>query len=472
MDSARFSLELSTQITACYPLIVLQSREEPWVVELVESCARRAGRGFVLCDRGIGELEALLLEHAAGAVLLCVHQAQDFLERCLPTLLRHSAQPTAQSTLVIVGSDLRFPPALQMRLSRLRVPMPSQSERAAIIASRLKGDVAGVVDSLAYHSAGLTRVELMRFFAYCDAAGMGQGSLVQWQESLNREKRRLFGELAALSLEELGGGMEMVGGMQDLKAWLALRKPAFSKRAVDFGLPAPKGLLLVGVQGCGKSLVSRAIAAFWQFSLLRLDLGALFSTSMPPEAAFLQALDVAETMAPVTLWIDEIEKAFSAGDAVSMRIMGSLLQWLQNKRAPVFVVATANQIEALPPELVRKGRFDEVFFVDLPDAQARQEIFAIHLARRGREPAQFDLSQCVQRTQNFSGAEIEECVVSALHKAFAQERELRSDDIFDAIHETVTLYQQREDEIKALREWARGRTRFAEDNKRLLGLFS
>jgi SpoVK/Ycf46/Vps4 family AAA+-type ATPase len=221
------------------------------------------------------------------------------------------------------------------------------------------------------------------------------------------------------------------------------------------------------VQGCGKSLTAKAVAAEWRLPLLRLDMGRIFSGLVgSSEENLRKAIKVAESVAPAVLWVDEIEKGLSGvsssgstDSGVSARVFGALLTWLQEKTAPVFVVATANRIENLPPELLRKGRFDEIFFVDLPAAAERRQIFEIHVTRRKRDPAKFDLEDLARRAQSVSGAEIEQAVTAALYHAFAAGRELEQGDLVAAITETFPLATTMKEEITRLREWARTRTR-------------
>ncbi|MCA9710875.1 MAG: AAA family ATPase, partial [Myxococcales bacterium] len=237
----------------------------------------------------------------------------------------------------------------------------------------------------------------------------------------------------------------------------------------DFGLDAPKGVLLLGVQGCGKSLTAKAIAATWQFPLLRFDLGKVYGGIVgQSEANIRTALGVAQALAPCVLWIDEIEKGLagvgSSGETdggTAARVIGTLLTWLQEKREPVFVVATANRIDMLPPELLRKGRFDEIFFVDLPGRSTREEILRIHLEKKKREPADYDLTTLAECSVGFSGAELEEAVREALYDAFAEGCELHTRHITRALKATYPLSRTMRDEIDGLRAWARVRARLA-----------
>src|SRR5213075_3107882 len=221
--------------------------------------------------------------------------------------------------------------------------------------------------------------------------------------------------------------LDTVGGLDSLKRWLSDRSSAFGEPARKFGLPPPKGLLLLGVQGCGKSLTAKAIANFWALPLVRLDMGRIFGSYIgSSEENLRRAIRVAESVAPAVLWVDEIEKGLSGSmgaavtdSGVSARVFGALLTWLQEKTAPVFVVATANRIDALPPELLRKGRFDEIFFIDLPSSEERREIFRIHIARRQRDPSRFDLDLLSTTAEGYSGAEIEQAIIAGMYLAFA-----------------------------------------------------
>jgi SpoVK/Ycf46/Vps4 family AAA+-type ATPase len=296
--------------------------------------------------------------------------------------------------------------------------------------------------------------------------------------SVLEEKRRLLRRSAALDCLDLGeeaAGLRAVGGMDELKRWLQERQRALGPEARAFGLPAPKGLLLLGVQGCGKSLCAKAVAAQWRLPLARLDLAGVFAGEVAPEAALRQAIAAAEAMAPAVLWVDEIEKGFGGSalqeDASLYRLFGWFITWLAERQSELFVVATANEVEGLPPELLRKGRFDEVFFVDLPDLRSRQEILAIHLERRGRDSTRMSIPSLAQRAEHFSGSELEQVVVSGLHAAFAAGRELEAVDLERALQQAVPLYRTYEERIKALRAWAQDRARPASSNVKLVDYF-
>jgi SpoVK/Ycf46/Vps4 family AAA+-type ATPase len=258
--------------------------------------------------------------------------------------------------------------------------------------------------------------------------------------------------------------MTQIGGLCRLKAWLSQREQSLSDEAVKFGLQPPRGVLMLGVQGAGKSLCAKAIATAWKRPLLRLDPGVLYDRYIgESERRLREALQQAQMMAPVVLWIDEIEKAFASAASrsidggLSQRMFGTLLTWLQEHQEPVFVAATANDVEALPPELLRKGRFDEIFFVDLPGAAARAEILRIHLQKRRRNPGQFRLDDLAAASEGYSGAEIEQAVVAAMTEAFSARCELSTELVLKAIQDSPPLSVTMVERVQDLREWAKGR---------------
>ena len=264
-----------------------------------------------------------------------------------------------------------------------------------------------------------------------------------------------------------------VGGMGVLKSWLAKRQRAFTAEAAEFGLPKPKGILLLGVPGCGKTLTAKACAGLWKLPLLRLDTGRVFSSAVgSSEENCRKALQLAEVAAPCILWIDEIEKALAGVGSSSFtdggtaaRVFATIATWLQEKTAPVFVIATANTVTSLPPELIRRGRWDEVFFLDLPGFQERREIFSIHLTKYGRDPAEFELDRLAEACPRYSGAEIEQAIVSALYDAFDENRALFTEDILGHIQTIIPLSKTMDESVQALRSWALTRARLASDER-------
>jgi SpoVK/Ycf46/Vps4 family AAA+-type ATPase len=373
----------------------------------------------------------------------------------------------SRKTLVILSPILRFPLELEKDVTVLDYALPtpeelSQSlERVVRSAREISGIRLKLEDETRERvlnaAQGLTCTEAENVFAR---------SLVM-THNLNvdvivAEKKQIIRRSHVLEYYEVSENMSAVGGMLLLKDWLAKRSLAFSEKARLFGLPEPKGLLLLGVQGAGKSLVAKAIANQWQLPLLRLDLGRLFSELVgSSEQNIRSALRMAESISPCLLWLDELEKGLAGvasshlSDAgTTARVFGSFLTWMQEKTAPVFVVATANDISILPPEALRKGRFDEIFFIDLPTLSERAEIFSIHLSKRGRDSTQFDLIQLAKNSEGFSGAEIEQAIIAGLYDAFEAGHELTQADIVQSLGSTIPLSQTMETQISGLRNWA------------------
>jgi SpoVK/Ycf46/Vps4 family AAA+-type ATPase len=294
------------------------------------------------------------------------------------------------------------------------------------------------------------------------------------------EKRQSIRQTQILDFCPATEQMSDIGGLDNLKAWLLRRGGAFSERARQYGLPHPRGLLLVGIQGTGKSLTAKAIAHHWHLPLLRLDVGRLFGGLVgESESRTRQTIQLAEALAPCILWIDEIDKAFAGlggkGDGgTASRVFGTFVTWMAEKQSPVFVVATANDIQSLPPELLRKGRFDEIFFVGLPSQPERREIFEVHLSRlRPHNLKTYDLDRLAYETPDFSGAEIEQSIVEAMHIGFSENRDFTTDDIVAAVSQIVPLARTAREQIEALQQWAAaGKARLASRSTTLGGLSS
>jgi SpoVK/Ycf46/Vps4 family AAA+-type ATPase len=265
---------------------------------------------------------------------------------------------------------------------------------------------------------------------------------------------------------EASYNMAAVGGLENLKHWLGQRRGAWEDAAREFGLEPPRGMILLGVQGCGKSLSARAVAGEWKLPLVKFDTSAVYDKYIgETEKRIRKVFQIAEGLAPCVLWIDELEKVFagsgpdsaSADAGVSSRLLASFLSWMQDRKAAVFVAATCNNVSALPPELIRKGRFDELFFVDLPNQAERKQIFSIQLAKRKRNPADFDLEKVAAAAKGYSGAEIDAAVQGALYAAYSEKKALATPSLLDVLAQTVPLSITRAEEIAALREWARTR---------------
>ena len=292
-------------------------------------------------------------------------------------------------------------------------------------------------------------------------------------ETILENKRNLLRQNEILEVVHIEDGIDQIGGLNELKKWIVERKDNFSDEAREFGIPTPKGMLMLGVQGCGKSLTCKVTSNIWNFPLVRLDFINLFRKGRSVEELLKEAISTIEGFAPVVLWIDEIEKALSQDTEGSeiRRVLGWLMTWMQEKKEAVFLVATANKVSVLPPELLRKGRFDEIFFVDLPSKNEREEIFSIHLKKRGRDPENFDISKLATDTENFSGAEIEQIVVDALISAYSRKSEMTQKTIEEVVRRTVPLSVTYEENIKELRIWSRNRARNASGNRRIESFF-
>jgi SpoVK/Ycf46/Vps4 family AAA+-type ATPase len=283
-------------------------------------------------------------------------------------------------------------------------------------------------------------------------------------------KKTLLKRSEMLEFVDASNNMASVGGLENLKNWLAQRRNSWEPQAREFGLEPPKGVIILGVQGCGKSLCARSVAGEWKLPLVKFDTAAVYDKYIgETEKRIQKVFKVAEGLAPCVLWIDELEKVFagsgpdsaSADAGVSSRLLASFLSWMQERKAPVFVAATCNNVTVLPPELIRKGRFDELFFVDLPNTAERKQIFSIQLTKRKRNPADFDLDRVDVAAKGFSGAEIESVVQTALYAAYSRKRELTTDDLLTALSSTVPLSTTRAEEISELRAWAKTRAVWA-----------
>ncbi len=364
------------------------------------------------------------------------------------------------------------PPELRDEAVQLEFPPPGTAELDDILQRLLAGpnvraDLTPEARERALTAAlGLSANQALRVFA---KAIVSEGVLDERDVAMiQAEKKQIIRESGALEYYAATESPANVGGLDNLKEWLRRRRLAFSPDARAYGLPAPRGVALIGIPGTGKSLTAKMVSALWQLPLIRLDLGALFGSLVgQSEENTRRALALAETVAPCILWIDEIEKGLAtspgAGDGgTSMRVLGSLLSWMQEKTRPVFIVATANNIGMLPPELLRRGRFDEIFFLDLPTAAERHEIVEVHLRKRRRDPAKFDVAAIVAATEGFVGAEIEQAVIDALFDAFSDRdtpgREVVSADVVAACGRLVPLSRSARETIGALRQWlAEGR---------------
>ena len=493
MSEEKFLAELELLIRSRYPIIWVETAEESRASKLVETVAGRLGKRIFHWDC-LGDIREgnssvpdtatpeRAIEHVRKSnerAVFILHDLHPYLAPEQPSVIRRLRQAgfdlrRSYKTLVIISPVASIPPELEKQVTLLDLPLPGHEDLMALLRRVLKSvkdhpDLKvdadeRLLERVVKAALGLTLVEAESLFLKAAVSDKRFGP--EDISLILAEKRQVLRKTGVLDYFDTEETMRNVGGLEKLKSWLDNRRDAFSEEARRFGLPQPKGLLLLGVQGCGKSLVAKAIASLWQLPLLRLDVGSLFSQYIgSTEANMRKAIKIAETLAPGVLWLDEIEKGLSglessgAVDAgVTARIFSSFLLWMQEKTAPVFVVATANDVRRLPPELLRKGRFDEIFFVDLPGAEARREILRIHLARRGRDPSGFDLTALTSATEGFSGAEIEQAVVGALYVAFSEAGSLDTALLQREIAGTRPLSVTMAERIQALRDWARERT--------------
>ncbi len=487
---------LEVYIRARYPVLWIVTPEEERALAELDRLAVELRRRLLLWSITAGQTNPALpgsMERSRRDPLQMLQGVLDDQEPALYVLrdfhpflkdagvvrkLREVAFALQQSpkTLILLSPVLQIPPELEKEITVVDFPLPDRAALEQLLAQILDtaqehGRIQVALnrrqrDRLVRACQGLTLTEAANAIAKAiiQAGGRLDGDAIQ---AVAAEKQQIIRKSGLLEYYASPERLDHVGGLDVLKEWLRKRVRAFGEAARAFGLPEPRGILLVGVQGCGKSLVAKAVANAWRLPLLRLDVGRLFSSLVgSSEENLRHAIRVAESIAPVVLWVDEIEKGFSGvgsshvSDAgTAARVFGSFITWLQEKQSPVFVIATANRVELLPPELVRKGRFDEIFFVDLPDVRERVEIWRIHLRKRHRDPGDFDLHTLAMASEGLSGAEIEQALIAGLYEAFDQDRPLQMDDLLNVLQETVPLSTMMEEEIQALRTWARHRAR-------------
>lgn len=486
--------EIALLVRARYALIVLDTREYDRALEGLGRIAADLGlhlftwtrsRGMVrgthasdpVVEKSTDPAKALawILEQGAGLFLfrdLAAHFDDPAVSSHLLDAIGHFN--SKRGAIILTGHDTSVPDALRPHATVLDLPPPTFDDYRRLLERLIReysakmpvkvelthADRVRLINNL----VGLTMLEAEKVITKLIVE---DGALRERDVArVTIAKRQVVEQDGLLEYHPAAEKLDQVAGLDGLKAWLARRRPVVAdpRRAEEFGLSFPKGVLLLGVPGCGKSLCAKAVASEWGLPLLRLDPGNLYDKYMGnSEKNFKRAMQTAERMAPIVLWIDELEKAFAptSGDSdggVSNRVFGSFLSWLQERKGDVFVVATSNDVAKLPPEFVRKGRFDEIFFVDLPRAAAREGIFRIHLAKRKQDPAAFDLAQLAAASEGFSGAEIEESVGSALYAAFAENRALSTTDVLGAVKGTRPLSQLAADRLQQLRNWAAQRT--------------
>ena len=478
--------DLKLLLASRYPLLVVQVHDEPRFAELLQAVSSelRLPVWTWSATHGLsraGQPRQLGTEDPASALAFVAQITEpgvfffaDF-STCLqnPVVTRRVKEIAQASrpgqTLVLTGPRPDVPPEVADVALRWTMP-PLDRDAIAEVVRRVLDELAAsgtvqievdpkMVEELTQALAGLSAADAERLLRQ---AALRDGAVSPEDVSFVRRTRaEMLGADGVVEIVDPGDvDVAQVGGMDHLKRWLAVRGRALEPAAARFGLDPPRGVLLTGVPGCGKSLMAKALAHTWGFPLALLDPARLYGPYVgQSEERLSEALEAVQAMSPVVLWIDEIEKGFAAGGGmadggVSQRLLGTFLRWLQDRGPGVFVVATCNEVDQLPPEMLRKGRFDEVFFVDLPEEPEREAIFRTHLARRHRDPAAFDVAGLAAAAEGFSGAEIEAAVVSALYSAYASGTDVTTEAILHELGATVPLTLARPEDLERLRAWA------------------
>ena len=480
--------ELELMLSARFPLIYVVSPEEEIAEqELIVLCQSRKsqiyfwdyargwtedgqakGNPMSALDR-VGKASAnqsaiFILKDIATLIAPCANgitPAQLPLVREIKNLARDISRD--RRTLVLLTDQLRLPAELREETTIIDFSLPDTDEIydliSKLVGSKIKLDNPGY-EQLVKGCQGLSRCRISRVLAKCLAkSGKINESAIA---AVIEEKRQTIRETGILEFIPVQAGLDSVGGLENLKQWVRIRANSFSNAAREYGLPSPKGVLLAGIQGTGKSLSAKTIAAEWKLPLLRLDVGRLFGGIVgESENRVRQVIRLAEAISPCCLMLDEIDKAFgninagSDGDSgTSRRVFGTLLTWMQEKTSPVFIIATANNVELLPAELIRKGRLDEIFFVHLPSKTERSQIFRVHLNRLRPNRADFDFELLASRAKDFSGAEIEQVIYEGMQNAFSRNEEFTQGDLFDSIASCIPLAQISQTQIQSLTKWA------------------
>lgn len=483
--------DLALLLKSHFAIVAIETHEEARAVALLERITNQKqwpcytwsiadGLRRIVPSEAVHETNELtqVLRHidrssAMGVYVLC--DAHPFLDDPLnQRLIKEIARDfnKVQRTLVFVGPRITLPDDLQRLCARFALSLASADairvllrEEAQLWRAESGGELRGEADAarvLIQHLAGLPLEDARRLIrqAIRDDGALNQADVAR----VLKLKHEALGAAGVLSLELDTARFENVGGQTGLKRWLQMRRAAFLQPEQAKGLDAPKGILLLGVQGAGKSLAAKSIAGTWGLPLLRLDFGALYNKFHgETERNLRESLRAADAMSPCVVWIDEIEKGLAPDDGggdggVSRRVLGTLLTWMAERKSRVFLAATANDIRALPPELLRKGRFDEVFFIDLPDEATRCEIVRIHLSARELPLHAFDVAALARVSDGYSGAEIEQAIVAALYEARAEGTPVTQRHITEELARGKPLSVLMAEHVQALREWARDRT--------------
>ena len=475
--------QIDIYLRARFTLIVLITPEEDRALQTIKSVCERTQRraltwdtadGFSSLTPTTGALPAArdpltALEQVEKMEGYSLFILKDFHDAWGNPQIKRKLRSVCQKlkftkkSILVTTCSTNIPEELKDEAVLVNFPLPGTEELEDVLVNltRTPGVRVNLTplghEKLVQAALGLTSSQAQRVFA---RAIVTDGVLDDRDIDLvTDEKKQIIRESEALEFYAVSESPDDVGGLGVLKEWLRLRERAFTQEARAYGLPAPKGIALIGIPGTGKSLTAKMIGGLWRLPLLRLDVGALFGSLVgESEERTRRALQVAETVAPCVVWIDEVEKALAHGgldSGTSTRVFGTILTWMQEKTSPCFVVATANDIASLPPELLRKGRFDEIFFLDLPTQAERKEIFTVHLRKRNRIPADYDLDQLAAATGGYVGAEIEQAIIDAMYLGFNENREFSTADILAAIKRQVPLSISQRETIEALRSWLR-----------------
>jgi AAA+ superfamily predicted ATPase len=483
--------QLCLLINSRNPIITVESNEEQRVCVLLERASAQLGVPLYVWSvtTGLGRAGGTALynsdqpEQALANIAIVqgdgIFLLKDFARYCdndrISRRLRDLADGfrTARRSIVLLAASITLPAELNADAVPFQLGLPSADELLRGVSCTLAElnseqgipnslDALGI-SQLAHNLTGLSEEEGLRVLRQA-AIGRGKADEGLLADVLEAKRQALHTE-GLLETVKRDTSFNDVAGLRNLRDWIGKRKSAWTPEGQRFGLVPPKGILITGVQGCGKSLAARAVAGEWGYELARLDAGALYDKFVgESEKRLKKALDLAQKLSPVVLWIDEIEKAFasagSSGDAdagLSQRLLATLLTWMQDRQSGVFLAATSNNITILPPEMLRKGRFDEIFFVDLPNGQARAALFTLYLKKRGRDASGFDVAKLAAACDGFSAAEIEQVIVSGLYTAFSKKQQLSTEILLSEIQSTQPLSVTRAEEITAIREWARTR---------------
>jgi ATP-dependent 26S proteasome regulatory subunit len=476
-----FEKELDVFLRSRVTLIVLATSEEERALQVIKSVCEKCLRPVLTWDAAdhfqilCGEFASVPSAKEASAALEQMDKVpedalfilMDFHDSWTNATIRRKLRTIAQrlkftkkSILVTVPST-KIPDELKDEAVIVEFPPPTVGELESVLSRLTKAPGVRVNltkagrEKLLQAALGLSAAQAQRVFA---KAIVEDGVLDDRDIALvNEEKKQIIRESKALEYYSVTQTPDDVGGLEVLKEWLRLRHRGFTQEARAYGLPFPKGIVLIGIPGTGKSLTAKMIAGLWRLPLLRLDVGALYGSLMgESEERTRRALQLAETVAPCIIWLDEMEKALAHGDldsGTSTRVFGAILTWMQEKTAPCFVVATANDISTLPHELLRKGRFDEIFFLDLPTREERRAIFAVHLAKRKRLPGDYDLDRLADESAGYVGAEIEQAIIDAMFVGFNDNREFTTEDASSALKRQIPLAVSQRETVGALRQW-------------------